>query len=166
MAIGLAFLFSVLSVSDFPYSFLMITLHNSLSTSASPETLWRHFSDIAQWPATVPSIIGSAKWESGEPWRSGSRFSMKLLKPMPVYFSPEVLEAAPPNTAHWIARGTSVTAEQWFSFDLQPDGTTRISARQNFDGPMTFMFGESIQKQITAMYDEWLNILKTQAEQG
>jgi hypothetical protein len=144
----------------------VITLQNSLSTSASPEILWRHFSDITQWPATVPSVVGAAKWESGEPWKQGSRFSMKLLKPMPVYFSPEVLDATRPNSAHWIARGTSVTAEQWFSFHAQPDGTTTISARQTFDGPMTFMFGESIQKQITAMYDEWLNILKTQAEKG
>ena len=144
----------------------MITLQNSLYTSATPEALWHHFSDLPQWPTTVPSIIGSAKWESGEPWQSGSRFSMKLLKPMPVYFSPEILDAAAPNSAHWIARGTSVTAEQWFSFEPQPDGTTKISARQTFDGPMTFMFGESIQKQITAMYDEWLNILKTNAEKG
>lgn len=144
----------------------MITLQNSLSTSASPEALWRHFSDITQWPATVPSVIGAAKWESGQPWQPGSRFSMKLLKPMPVSFVPEILDAAPPNSVHWIARGTSVTAEQWFSFDPQPDGTTKASARQTFDGPMTFMFGETIRSQITAMYDEWLNVLKTQAEQG
>ena len=72
-----------------------------------------------------------------------------------------------PQFEAWIkANGTSVTAEQWFTFEPQADGTTRLSARQTFDGPMTFMFGESIQKQITAMYDEWLNTLKTQAEQA
>ena len=143
----------------------MIQLQNSVIARCTPETLWQHFSDITQWPSTVPSIVGSAKWESGEPWHPGSRFSMKLLNPMPVYFSPEVLDSSPPNSVHWIARGTSVTAEQWFTFEPQADGTTRLSARQTFDGPMTFMFGETIQKQITAMYDEWLNTLKTQAEQ-
>ncbi len=84
---------------------------------------------------------------------------------MPVYFSPEVLDSSAPNSVHWIARGNSVTAEQWFIFEAQADGTTRLSTRQTFDGPMTFMFGETIQKQISAMYDEWLNALRTQAEQ-
>lgn len=143
----------------------MIQLENSVLVQATPESLWQHFSDVAQWPSTVPTIIGLAKWESGEPWSPGSRFSMKLLRPMPVYFTPEVLEAAPPNSVHWIARGNAVTAEQWFAFEPQPDGLTKVTARQTFDGPMTFMFGETVQRQITEMFDEWLNVLKSHAEE-
>lgn len=142
----------------------MIKLENAVVANCSPDKVWAHFQDITQWPATVPGIIGTAKWESGEPWVPGSKFSMKLLKPMPVYFSPEVLDAAAPNSVHWIARGTAVTAEQWFVFDAQEDGTTKITARQQFDGPMTFMFGETVQKQISEMYNEWMNTLKRQAE--
>jgi hypothetical protein len=144
----------------------MITLQNALFSSASPEVLWRYFSDITQWPSSMPSIISSAKWESGEPWQPGSRFSMKLLKPMPATFSPELLDVSQPNSAHWISRGSSVTVEQWFAFEPQPDGTTRLSARETFEGPMVFMFGQAIQNQITAMYEDWLKVLKTQAEQG
>ncbi len=142
----------------------MIKLENSVVANCTPEDVWRHFGDITSWPVNVPAIIGTAKWEQGEPWQPGSKFSMKLLKPMPVYFTPEVLEAAPPNSIHWIARGTAVTAEQWFTFEAQPDGTTRMTARQTFDGPMTFMFGETVQRQITEMYNEWMNIVKAQAE--
>ena len=142
----------------------MINLENQMIANCSPEQVWANFEDVAKWPTNVPSIIGMAKWESGEPWKPGSKFSMKLLKPMPVYFVPEVLEANPPNSIHWIARGTAVTAEQWFTFEGQPDGTTQMTARQSFDGPMTFMFGETVQKQISDMYNEWMNIVKTQAE--
>lgn len=91
---------------------------------------------------------------------------MKLLRPMPVYFTPEVLEATPPNLVHWIARGNAVTAEQWFLFEPQTDGITRITAKQTFDGPMTFIFGETVQRQISEMFDEWLNTLKSRAEQS
>ncbi len=144
----------------------MIKLENSVVAECSPEELWKHFQDIGNWPATVPAIIGAAKWESGEPWQPGSKFSMKLLKPMPVYFTPEVLEVSAPNLVHWIARGSAVTAEQWFTFEAQGNGSTKITARQTFDGPMTFMFGETVQKQITEMYQEWMNVLKGQAEAG
>ena len=142
----------------------MIKLENTVVAKATPADVWAHFEEITQWPANVPSIIGAAKWESGEPWKAGSKFSMKLLKPMPVYFSPEVLDAAPPNSVHWIARGSGVTAEQWFTFEAQADGTTKMTARQTFDGPMTFMFGESVQRQITDMYNEWMNIVKQKSE--
>jgi len=142
----------------------MIKLENSVVAHCTPEDVWRHFEDVSKWPANVPSIIGAAKWESGEPWKPGSKFSMKLLKPMPVYFTPEIVDAAPPNSVHWIARGSGVTAEQWFHFEAQDDGSTKMTARQHFDGPMTFMFGETVQRQITEMYDEWMNMVKTQAE--
>jgi hypothetical protein len=142
----------------------MIKLENSVLANCTPEEVWRHFGDITQWATSVPSIIGAAKWESGEPWKRGSKFSMKLLKPMPVYFTPEVLDATPPNSVHWIARGSAVTAEQWFTFEAQTGGTTKMTARQIFDGPMTFMFGETVQRQITEMYAEWMNIIKAQAE--
>ena len=142
----------------------MINLENIVIAQATPEEVWKHFEDVTKWPVNVPSIIGAAKWESGDPWQPGSKFSMKLLKPMPVYFTPEILDAAPPNSVHWIARGSAVTAEQWFTFEGQPDGTTKMTARQTFDGPMTFMFGETVQRQITDMYNEWMTIVKTQAE--
>lgn len=142
----------------------MIKLENTVVAKATPAEVWAQFEDITKWPTNVPSIIGAAKWENGEPWKPGSKFSMKLLKPMPVYFSPEVLDAAPPNSVHWIARGSSVTAEQWFTFEAQPDGSTKMTARQTFDGPMTFMFGETVQRQISAMFDEWMNKVKAQAE--
>ena len=142
----------------------MIKLENSVVARCTPEDVWKHFEDITKWPANVPSIIGAAKWEAGEPWKPGSKFSMKLLKPMPVYFTPEIVDAAPPNSVHWIARGSGVTAEQWFHFEAQDDGSTKMTARQHFDGPMTFMFGETVQRQITEMYDEWMNMVKTQAE--
>lgn len=144
---------------------MAITLESSLLCQCKPEHIWKHFQDIAQWPASVPRVIGNASWTEGEPWQKGSKFGMRLLKPMPMNARPEIIECNPPTEVHWMSAGTSISMEQWFRFEQQAEGTTKISAKQEFTGPMTFMFGDTVQKQVLAMYDEWLGALKQQAEQ-
>jgi hypothetical protein len=143
---------------------MAIQLEHSTFGRCKPDHVWQHFQQIENWPASVPKVIGNAGWTEGQPWTKGSKFSMKLLQPMPMYVKPEIIECNAPQSVHWIAPGSAVTAKQWFSFEEQPDGTTKLTARQEFDGPMTFMFGETIQKQIRAMYVEWMDVLKGQAE--
>lgn len=143
---------------------MAIKLEHSTTAQCTPEHIWRHFQKIEDWPAAVPKVIGSAAWTDGDPWQKGSKFNMKLLQPMPMYVKPEIMECNPPLAVHWVASGSAVTAKQWFSFEPQPDGSTKLTARQEFEGPMTFMFGETIQKQIVAMYQEWMEALKGQAE--
>lgn len=143
---------------------MAIKLEHSTNARCRPEHIWQHFQQIENWPAAVPKVIGNAAWTEGEPWQKGSRFSMKLLQPMPMYAKPEIVEVNAPTSVHWVAPGTAVTAKQWFTFEAQPDGTTQMTARQEFEGPMTFMFGETIQRQIRGMYEEWMGVLKSQAE--
>lgn len=145
---------------------MAITLEHSVLAQCRPEHVWKHFEDITRWPESIPNVVGNASWTDGDPWLKGSKFQMKLLQPMPMYARPEIVECNPMQDVHWIAAGSAVTAEQWFRFEPQDDGTTRVSARQEFSGPMTFMFGETIQKQITQMYVEWLGTLKRQGEQS
>jgi hypothetical protein len=144
---------------------MAITLEHSVLAQCRPEHVWKHFEDITQWPQSIPAVIGNAAWTDGAPWLKGSKFQMKLLQPMPMNARPEIVECNPMQDVHWIAPGSAVTAEQWFRFDLQEDGTTKVSARQEFSGPMTFMFGATIQKQIAEMYEQWLGSLKKQGEQ-
>ncbi|HWR35967.1 MAG TPA: SRPBCC family protein [Clostridia bacterium] len=144
---------------------MSIKLQHSVVAQCKPEHVWRHFQDITRWPESVPKVIGNASWTEGEPWATGSKFQMKLLQPMPMYVKPEVKECDAPTAVHWLAPGSAVQSEQWFTFDMQPDETTTITARQEFSGPMTFMFGETIQKQIVEMYAQWMDSLKQQAEQ-
>jgi hypothetical protein len=143
---------------------MAINLEHSTIARCSPEFIWKHFSQIDLWPASVPKVIGQAAWTEGQPWQKGSKFSMKLLQPMPMYAKPEIIECNAPTYVHWIAPGSGVTQKQWFTFEPQPDATTRMTARMEFDGPMTFMFGQSIQTQILNMYTEWMDVLRSQAE--
>jgi hypothetical protein len=143
---------------------MAIQLEHSTIGRCRPEHVWLHFKQIETWPAAVPAVIGNAGWTEGQPWDVGSKFSMKLLQPMPMYVKPEIKEINAPHSVHWIAPGSAVTSKQWFTFEPQEDGTTKLTARQEFDGPMTFMFGETIQKQIRGMYREWMETLKSQAE--
>ncbi len=143
---------------------MSIKLEYSTIARCRPEHVWQHFQHIENWPSAVPKVIGNASWTEGAPWQKGSKFSMKLLQPMPMYAKPEIVEVNAPTFVHWIAPGSAVTAKQWFTFETLPDGTTQMTARQEFDGPMTFMFGDTIQKQIRGMYEEWMGALKSQAE--
>ena len=145
---------------------MAIQFEHSVQAQCAPEHLWKQFEDITRWSQSVPRVIGEANWTEGEPWVKGSRFQMRVLQPVPMTARPEILECTPARDVHWIANGSAVTAEQWFLFDPQDDGTTRVTAKQEFSGPMTFMFGETIQKQIAQMYVEWLGALKAEAEQS
>ena len=143
---------------------MAINLEHSTIARCAPKFIWKHFSQIETWPTSVPKVIGQAAWTEGQPWQKGSKFSMKLLQPMPMYAKPEVIECNAPTFVHWIAPGTAVTQKQWFTFEPQSDGSTKMTARMEFDGPMTFMFGKSIQSQIIDMYKEWMEALRVQAE--
>jgi hypothetical protein len=145
---------------------MALTIEHSVIAECKPEHVWRHFQDITLWPASIPRVVGEASWTEGDPWQKGSKFQMKLLQPMPLYARPEILDCSPEREVHWIAAGSAVTAEQWFRFDSQDDGKTLLSARQEFTGPMTFLFGETIQRQIRETYEEWLAVLKQQGEQA
>src|SRR5689334_17435622 len=123
---------------------MAITIDRSLVAVCKPEHVWRRFQDLARWPEAVPRVIGSAFWTVGEPWCPGSRFEMRLLQPMPTTARPEIIMCTPSAHVHWMAAGSSLSQEQWFRFEEMPEGTTRISAVEEFTGPMTFLFGETI----------------------
>lgn len=138
-------------------------LEYSTVANCKPEYIWRAFQHVEQWPAWS-SVIANTKWTEGEPWKPGSKFQMQILQPIPVMFRPEVVECREPDFAHWIAKTTALTAEQWFSFEAQPDGTTVMKTLQDFSGPASFMFGESVRTAITNIYVDLFRSLKEEAE--
>ncbi len=140
-------------------------LEYSVFADCTPSDVWETFCRIEAWPSWS-SVIANTHWTEGEPWRPGSRFHMQILQPLPVTFRPEILECNPPNLVHWIGKSSMVDAEQWFSFEQQADGKTEIKTWQEFSGPGTFMFGESIRQAITNIYADLFRSLKAEAEKA
>ena len=138
-------------------------LEYSTVANCKPEHIWQAFQHVELWPEWS-SVIANTQWLEGEPWAMGSRFQMQILQPIPVTFRPRIIECTPPGFVHWIGETTAVNAEQWFSFDLQPDGTTLMKTWQEFSGPASFMFGESVRTAITNIYVDLFRSLKEAAE--
>ena len=77
---------------------------------------------------------------------------------------PVIIESAPPNKVAWVGKGKGVTGEHWFSFELQPDGTTLMKTWEEFSGLTTIFLGNGLRQGIVKMYQEWLEALKFEAE--
>jgi hypothetical protein len=140
-------------------------MHLEYSTVANckPEHIWQAFQHVEEWP-NWSSVIANTHWIEGAPWAKGSKFQMQILQPIPVTFRPRIIECAAPGFVHWIGETTAINAEQWFSFETQPDGTTLMKTWQEFTGPASFMFGESVRTAITNIYVDLFRSLKEAAE--
>jgi hypothetical protein len=138
-------------------------LEYSTVCNCTPEHIWHAFQHVENWPRWS-SVIANTQWLEGQPWQPGSKFQMQILQPIPVMFRPEVIDVAAPNFVHWIGKTTALNAEQWFRFDPKPDGSTVMKNEQEFTGPASFMFGESVRQAITNIYVDLFRSLKEEAE--
>lgn len=105
-----------------------------------PEHVWQVFQQIERWPLWDPQAIREVRWVSGERWTKGAKLSIEMLKPLPFKKTLEVLEVESPTRVH-LRGGSSVTVEQYYTFQWMPDEqTTELRTLQEFDGgPFTFL---------------------------
>lgn len=129
-----------------------------------PEHIWRIFEDIERWPRWDPEAIQSARWVSGAPWEKGSRFEIRIAKPMSYTITPEVIDVQPPIYIHWRGKGSGVKGEQFFIFKPLPDGTTEMHTLQEFSGAPVAMFRNKIRGPIQAGIEHMFARIKSEAE--
>jgi hypothetical protein len=89
---------------------------------------------------------------------------MELARPTLRKFKPVIIESAPPNKVAWLGKGSGLTGEHWFSFELQPEGITLMRTWEDFSGITTLFFGSGTKREIVKMYQDWLDALKFEAE--
>lgn len=142
---------------------MSMRLEYATVANCKPEHIWQAFQHVESWPSWS-SVIANTHWIEGQPWQPGSKFQMQILQPIPVTFRPEIIECNAPGYVHWIGKTTALNAEQWFSFAEQPDGTTDMKTWQEFSGPASFMFGESVRNAIVNIYVDLFRSLKEEAE--
>ena len=138
-------------------------LEYSILANCKPAHIWQAFQHVEQWPSWS-SVITNTQCTEGEPWATGSKFQMQILQPIPMMFRPVIVECAPPTFVHWSGKSPAVNTEQWFTFDEQPGGSTLMKTSQEFTGPASFMFGESVREAITNIYVDLFRSLKEAAE--
>jgi len=138
-------------------------LEYSTTAKCRPDHIWKKFEHVEQW-AWWNRVLGPCRWMNGNPWQKGSRFHMELVKPRRMTFQPVILECSPPNKVGWVGKGSGMTGEHWFSFELQPDGTTLMKQWEDFSGFSTLFLGDGMKQAIVAMYQDWFEALKFEAE--
>jgi hypothetical protein len=116
-----------------------------------PEHVWQVFAQVERWPRWDPAAMREVRWVSGEPWTTGARFSIEMLKPVPFTLTPEVLAIEPPGFVHLLGEGSGVSGEQSYFFQAMPDAqATEMRTVQEFKGGPIEMFGSLIQPGIEA----------------
>lgn len=129
-----------------------------------PEDVWLVIQDIRRWPQFDPGAIESVSWVSGEPWKKGSRFEIKIRKPISFTLTPEIVEAEKPILIHWKGKGSGVSGEQWFIFRILPDGNTELRTLQEYSGAPLLLLGSSGKSAIEQGVRKVLDRIKKEAE--
>ena len=75
---------------------MSLQIEFALNINATPDVIWQVFNEIERWPRWDPAALQSARWVSGEPWKQGSKFELKTLKPMALTLTPEIVEVTAP----------------------------------------------------------------------
>jgi len=130
-----------------------------------PEHIWKVFQDIERWSRWDPQAVELARWISGEPWTKGSRFEIKITKPMRYTITPELLAVDPPVFIHWRGKGSGITGEQFFIFEPLSDGNTEMRTLQEFSGAPVAVFGKRIRQPILDGIEHMFGRIKSEAEE-
>lgn len=138
-------------------------LEYSTSARCKPEHVWQKFEKLEEWAWWNP-VIGQARWLEGRRWQQGGRFLFQLMRPRVMIFKPVIIESAPPHRLAWMGKVPGFKGEHYFSFEEQPDGTTVLRTWEVFSGFMTLFIGAGTRKKLLAMYRDWMEALKGEAE--
>ncbi len=142
---------------------MSVRVEQSITASCTPEQVWKAFEDLQQWPSWNHGV-SEARWLEGSPWQQGSRFRLQIVRPMELSLEPVITESAPPHHVVWDGSGSLLSGENRFSFDPQPDGTTRLTIVGDFSGFGTMFWGDRLRAAVTELFAEWLRALKAHAE--
>ena len=134
----------------------------STVTKATPEQVWSVFSNLEGW-SKWSSFFKESKWVSGTPWAPGSEAFLELAQPS-FKLKVKTAETAAPNRASYTASVMGIAVQQWFDFAAQPSGGTLMKTWITLDGPMVFLINDDMKKKGTAIFAQWFDAMKAQAE--
>jgi uncharacterized protein YndB with AHSA1/START domain len=131
----------------------------SVVTSAAPEAVWRHWSDMAAWPAWNAGIESI---EIDGPFRPGTTFTMTPPGEDPVRMT--LTEVVPGELFTDVAGGGDFAVTTVHRLEPATDGGTRIVYRTEITGEAAASIGPEIGPMITADFPDVLAALAARAE--
>ena len=94
----------------------MIAIKQKIFINASPQKVWKAFSNLDLWPSMNP-YYRHARRVSGAKWAKGSRFEfMSDYGFMKFTAKPIILKSNPPNFIEWIGSRPFIKGKHSFTF--------------------------------------------------
>jgi hypothetical protein len=137
----------------------MWTNEQSIETSASPEAIWRLWSDVAGWPEWNADI---EHIEISGPFQAGSKISMTPFGEDPVEL--EIAEAAEPDMFVDEANLGDVIVRTIHRIERLEGARSRVTYRMEISGPAADRIGPELGPQISGDCPETLAALVRHAE--
>lgn len=145
---------------------MSIKIEFALNINATPDDIWKVFHEIERWPRWDPKSLESVRWISGEPWQTGSKFEMKVTRPMPMTLRPEIIEVQAPVFVHVRGSSNGVTGEQFYIFKWDDaTRTTEMRTLQEFSGMAVMFFGDKAKGPIEEGIAHMFHEVKREAEE-
>ena len=132
---------------------------HSVGTTVPAEALWRHWSDVAAWPAWNEGI---EKIEIDGPFQAGTGFVMTPpgAEPIPM----RLTEVVPGELFTDEMDGGEFVVRTVHRLEPAGDGQTRITYRTEISGPAADQIGPELGPAITADFPDVLAALVRVAE--
>ena len=108
-----------------------VRLRASLPLPVAPETAWRIWSVVEDWPRWDATRSRDARWLEGAPWTVGARLRIGRR---PGRFDCELVEIDPPRRVTWIGGFAGIRGRHSFGFLPHAGGCLMVSD-EIFDGP-------------------------------
>jgi uncharacterized protein YndB with AHSA1/START domain len=137
-------------------------LEYAVPVQCSPERLWQVFTQAESWPAWS-KLVKQASWTEGPAWVAGSKFLIEIAQPQ-FKLKAEAAEVSAPHAFTWKGTVMGVAIEHRFDFAAQADGSTLAKSSIQLSGPAVFFINEDMKRKGLAMFAEFMNGLKQQAE--
>jgi uncharacterized protein YndB with AHSA1/START domain len=138
----------------------MWTIQASSTSKASPETIWPHYTDVANWKSWDDSIIAS---HIHGPFEPGSKGTMTIVgNPHPLGF--EMLEVEANKIFRDVTEIPGVSIE--FAHTLEPiSGGTKITHHVTISGPAWEQIAATVGKELEHSLPHTVASLAKLAEQ-
>jgi uncharacterized protein YndB with AHSA1/START domain len=132
---------------------------HSTETSAAPQEVWRHWSDMAAWPQWNAGI---EKMEIDGPFAAGTTFAMIPPGDEPIRL--RLTEIIPGELFTDEMDGGDFTVRTVHRLEPATSGRTRITYRTEITGPAADQVGPQLGPAITADFPDVLAALAKLAE--
>lgn len=141
----------------------------SAETDLGPDLIWRTWMNIEDWPS-MSSLVTTARWTRGQPWRVGSEFVQELRMGFPFRgktSNERVVSVEPGMAAEWGSDSQRSRTVHLWRFEPLEAGGVRITNVKvfhgSFVGAVKPLVAKRWQRRFRAQVDGLINFARESA---